>query len=79
LLLVCIQILILYSTFISYVPFFFKLFLFFSFAVASTSVDCYSNSLRFLQLWKRGQRIYSTFHQIYPGKSSELYLSSKLV
>jgi hypothetical protein len=78
LLLVCSQILY-WIPHSSHMFSFFKLLFFFSFAVASTSVDCYSNSLRFLQLWKRGQRIYSTFHQIYPGQSSELYLSSKLV
>lgn len=38
--------------------------------VAFTSNDCYSNTVWFLLLWQRGQRIYPTFHQIYSGKSS---------
>lgn len=37
-------------------------------AVASASDDCYSNPLWFLQLWQRGQRIHSAFHQIYTGQ-----------
>lgn len=65
------------SIFISHARFF-KLFFFF-FAVASASVDCYSNSLWFLQLRQRGQRIHSAFHQVYTGQSNELFYIWNLV
>ena len=51
--------------------------LFFS-AVASASDDCYSNPLWFLQLWQRGQRIHSAFHQIYTGQCTLFFFFSLL-
>lgn len=47
--------------------------------VAFASNDYYSDTVWFLQLWQRGQRIYSTFHQIYSGKSSVPSFKKKFI
>jgi len=78
LLLVCIQ--IFFNTldfiFFSHAPYssFDSLFNLFIVAAAPASAYCDSYSLWFLQLWEWGQRIYSTFHQIYTGQRSNLFL-----